>query len=114
MGNGRRTCEIRALDMLAIEARLLGILCRCACSGRLRDEIFASLAVHHFQSVNHQAVFECLRELGRENEVRIRELLPAKLAQAGFPDVEVTPFFRYEKIGGAEAASLLSRLAAIR
>ncbi len=98
----------------AVEARLLGLLCRGECGAGLRDELLAGLAGHAFQYVNHQAVFDCLRELGRENAARIRELLPARLVQAGFPDVDLAPFFLHEEIGPAEAATLLRKLVAGR
>jgi hypothetical protein len=99
-------------EMRAIEARLLGLLCRGECGAGLRDELLASLAGHAFQGANHQAVFDCLRELGRENSARIRDLLPARLVQAGFPDVDFAPFFLHEEIGAAEAATLLRKLVA--
>jgi hypothetical protein len=105
---------MRAPEIRAIEARLLGLLCRGDCSASVRDELLAGLAGHAFQCVNHQAVFDCLRELGRENAARIRELLPARLVQAGFPDVDLAPFFLHEEIGGAETATLLRKLLASR
>jgi hypothetical protein len=97
-----------------IEARLLGLLCRSDCNALLRDELLAGLAGHAFQCANHQAVFDCLRELGRENTARIRELLPVRLVQAGFPDVDFAPFFLHEEIGGVEAVTLLRKLVASR
>ena len=100
--------------MQAIEARLLGLLCRGECGARLRGELWAGLAGHTFQSVYHQAVFDCLRELGGENPVRIRELLPVRLVQAGFPDVDFAPFFLNEEISDAEGATLLRKLVAGR
>lgn len=99
-------------EIQAIEARLLGLLCRGACSIKQRDELLAGLAGHAFQSANDQVVFDCLRALDRENAARIRELLPARLVQAGFPDVDYAPFFLREETGDAEAAALLRKLVA--
>jgi hypothetical protein len=105
---------MRASEIRAIEARLLGLLCCGDGNALLRDELLAGLAGHAFQCVNHQAVFDCLRELGRENAARIRELLPIRLVQAGFPDVDFAPFFLREEVGGSEAATLLRKLVASR
>jgi hypothetical protein len=110
----QENAEMRAPEMRTFEARLLGLLCRGECGAGLRDELLAGLAGYVFQGADHQAVFDCLRSLGREKPARIRELLPARLVQAGFPDVDLAPFFLHEEIGDAEAATLLRKLVASR
>ena len=108
------TDGVQGVEIRAIEARLLGLLCRGECGAELRDELLADLAGHSFQGANHQAIFDCLRGIGRENAVRIRELLPVRLVQAGFPDISFAPFFVRDEIADADAATMLRKLVASR
>lgn len=111
-----------------MEARLLQLLCQpgldSASTGldrgpevsgnspgrELRDKVYRRLRTYSFRSAIHQVLFDCLFQLPRNSPERIRELLPAKLVQAGFPDVELARFFEPHRLTASEAEKLLEKL----
>jgi len=78
---------------IAVERRLLQFLCDGAADAQLREEVRGHLRGYAFRSVEHQVLFDCLQGMPMDRSELIRELLPARLVRAGFPDFDLAPFF---------------------
>jgi hypothetical protein len=76
----------------AAERELLHLLCTGAISGAEGEAAIRFLDTYPFQDVIHEQVFHALRELGAGRPSLVREQLPARLAQKGFPDVDFESF----------------------
>ena len=94
----------------AMEALLLRVLCQRTLSAELREEVFARLCGYCFRAVPHQVLFDCLSQLPRQRPGLIRDLLPARLVQAGFPDFDLVPFFEPHRLTASRARALLDKL----
>ena len=75
-----------------VERSLLRLICLETTDAQLRTEVMAHLRGYAFRSVEHQALFDCLREMPVDRPELLRELLPARLVRAGFPDFDLAPF----------------------
>ena len=80
-------------EIIAAERRLLQLLCNGASGIELCKEVLARLRRYAFRSVEHQVLFDCLQTMPMDRSELIRELLPARLVRAGFPDFDLAPFF---------------------
>ena len=95
------------LKNAAAERAILGFLL----SGRNgKREILAGLRGYRFGSVEHQVLFDCLAELPLDRPEVIRELLPARLVRAGFPDIDFESFLVPNEMSEAEARILFQEL----
>ncbi len=93
-----------------MEERLLQVICQGGLDRELRKEIVSRLRSYAFCSVYHQVVFDCLAGLARQEPELIRSLLPERLVRAGFPDLNIAPFFEPHGLTDAEARNLLAKL----
>ena len=75
-----------------VERSLLRLICLETTDVQLRTEVMAHLRGYAFRSVEHQALFDCLREMPVDRPELLRELLPARLVRAGFPDFDLARF----------------------
>ena len=78
---------------IAAERRLLQLLCNGGSGSELHSEVLARLRAYAFRSVPHQVLFDCLQTMPMDRPELLRELLPARLVRAGFPDFDLAPFF---------------------
>ena len=101
-----------------MEARLLQMICQAGLgnapdglSRELREEALTRLRSYPFRTVAHQVLFDCLWQMPRHRPDLVRDLLPARLVQAGFPDFDLAPFFEPHGLTETEARELLGKLA---
>ena len=80
-------------ETIWIERRLLQLLCNGSFDAELRAEVLARLRGYAFRSVAHQVLYDCLLAMPMDRPELLRELLPARLVRAGFPDFDLAPFF---------------------
>jgi hypothetical protein len=99
-------------EILALEEELLRALCSDGIEGRQREEALNSLRNHDFQDVLHHQAYDALRALPTHSPETLREQLPARLTQQGFPDVEFERFLRPRQGGAASVEELIERLGA--
>ena len=95
-------------EINGIERRLLQLLCNGGSAAELRAEVLARLRGYAFRSVAHQVLFDCLQAMPMDRPELVRELLPARLVRAGFPDFDLAPFF--ESPGGPHGLSVQEAL----
>ncbi len=93
-----------------MEERLLGVICQGGLNRELREETLSRLCFYAFASVHHQVVFDCLTALARRESDTIRSLLPERLVRAGFPDLDIAPFFEPHGLSAQEVRKILARL----
>lgn len=75
-----------------LERNTLRFLCSVLIKGGTRDEICRLLDPSVFQDPLRRVVFEEIRELGSIDSPRLRELLPARVTNRGFPDFDLQSF----------------------
>ena len=88
-------------EINGIERRLLQLLCDGAAGAELRAEVLARLRGYAFRRVEHQVLFDCLQAMPMDRPELLRELLPARLVRAGFPEFDLATFFASS--GGSQA-----------
>jgi hypothetical protein len=84
--------EISPDKIRTTERELLQLLCTGAISGAEGEAAIRFLDTYSFQDVIHEQVFHALRELRTGRSNLVREQLPARLAQKGFPDIDFESF----------------------
>ena len=89
---------------IAAERRLLQLLCDGAAGAELRADVLARLRGYAFRSVAHQVLFDCLQAMPMDRPELLRELLPARLVRAGFPEFDLAPFFESRGESPGESA----------
>ena len=75
-----------------LERNTLRFLCSVWIKGGTRGEICRLLEPSVFQDPLRRIVFEEIRELGAIDSGRLRELLPARVTNRGFPDFDLKSF----------------------
>ena len=93
-----------------IERRLLHFLCGGRGGTQLREEMISRLRTYAFRSVEHQVLFDCLQAMPLDRPELVRELLPARVVLAGFPDFDLEPFFEAGGLNDEEARTLCREL----
>lgn len=84
------TVEFESRPLL--ETNALRFLCSVLIKGGTRGEICRLLDPSVFQDPLRRVVFEEIRELGSIDSRRLRELLPARVTNRGFPDFDLKSF----------------------
>src|SRR5207253_2583030 len=74
---------------LQLERNTLRFLCSVLIKSGTRVEICKLLDPRVFEDPLQRVVFEEIRELGSIDSRRLRELLPARVANRGFPDFDL-------------------------
>ena len=84
---------------IEIERSLLVFLCSGRGEKQLREKMISRLRGYAFRSVEHQVLFDSLQTMPLDRPEVVRELLPARLVRAGFPDFDLGPFFEPGEAG---------------
>lgn len=96
--------------LLEAERDVLRALFQGTPQGSVLARGIALLANYRFREPAHQVMFEALRNLGRADPARIRELLPARLNNRGFPDLDLGYFFEPHHLTAKQVFSLIRAL----
>lgn len=84
------TVEFESRPLL--ERNTLRFLCSVVIKGGTRGEICRLLDPSAFQDPLRRVIFEEIRELGSIDSRRLRELLPGRVTNRGFPDFDLKSF----------------------
>lgn len=79
---------------LEVERSVLCAMCVGALERTVWREGVDLLADYRFADNAHQLIFDTLREIQTDDPLIIRELLPARLNNKGFPDLDVEIYFQ--------------------
>lgn len=104
-----------AVDIPALEARLLQLLCQIP-AGIEREEIFeqflSGARSYHWRIPEHQVIFQALARVPQLSGAALRAMLPAQLTRAGFPDIEIAHYFAPLDVPQGEQAARACKTAA--
>jgi hypothetical protein len=89
-----------------LERNTLRFLCSVLIKGGTRGEICRLLDPGVFQDPLRRVVFEEIRELGAIDSRRLRELLPARVTNRGFPDFDLKSFLTPQEVSEKEIDQL--------
>lgn len=78
--------------LLRQERQALRLLCSNLIRPLTRMELCKLLAPAMFQDLLHRVTFEEIQTAGAISAVRLREALPARITNRGFPDFELSEF----------------------
>jgi hypothetical protein len=99
-------------DILKAERNVLRAMCQGVPGCDVLRDGLEILADHSFMDSTHQLVFDTLRELRAGNPQLIRERMPARLNNKGFPDVDLETFFAPQRLRADEALALMHTIKA--
>ena len=99
--NGRK-----AHGDLQLERDTLRLLCSVLIKSGTRLEICRLIDPAVFQDPLRRVVFEEIRALGGIESRRLREILPAKVTNRGFPDFDLHDFLAPQEVTEAEIDKL--------
>jgi len=90
-----KTVNSREAHMVVVESELLILraMCQGASDRRIWEDAVTILANYPFRDNLHQLVFDTLREMNTDDPRIIEGLLPIRLTQKGFPDLDLAGFF---------------------
>jgi hypothetical protein len=91
---------------LQLERNTLRLLCSVLLKPGTRLEICRLLDPGVFHDPLRRAVFEEIRALGAVESRRLRELLPARVTNRGFPDFDLHDFLAPHEVSEAEIDKL--------
>ena len=89
-----------------LERNTLRFLCSVLIKGGTRGEICRLLDPGVFQDPLRRVVFEEIRELGFIDSRRLRELLPSRVTNRGFPDFDLQAFLASHEVTEKEIDQL--------
>ena len=89
-----------------LERNTLRFLCSVLIKGGTRSEICKLLDPSVFQDPLRRVVFEEIRNLGSIESRRLRELLPARVTNRGFPDFDLHSLLAPHEVGEEEIDNL--------
>lgn len=89
-----------------LETNTLRLLCSVSIKGGTRGEICWLLDPSVFQDRLRRVVFEEIRELGSVDSRRLRELLPARVTNRGFPEFDLKSFLAPQEVSEKEIDQL--------
>jgi len=99
-------------EVLNTERTVLRALCTGALRGSTRRQVLRLLEVYSFRDVIHQLIFDAVREIKTSQAGFLRQELPARLTQKGFPEVDFDQFLEAPGLGGSRILELAARLRA--
>ncbi len=113
-------------DILALEREVLRALCQDAATPRnadlrLLDTAARVLSGYRFRNIEHQMVFDILRELrpGLEGSDHLaaaghlKERLLRRLTLSGFPDVNLDAYFAFQDLNPDDVLERMRALASV-
>jgi hypothetical protein len=77
-----------ASERVHLEELILAALCQGACDPAARNEVMRRLSSYSFATASHQIVYRALASIPTADPWRLRELLPSRLNNLGFPDTD--------------------------
>jgi hypothetical protein len=80
-------------DQFRREREKLRLLCSRKLSVGERTALCGEWKAEQFLDATHRVIFEEICKIGAIGEARLRELLPARVTNRGFPDVEMEEYF---------------------
>jgi hypothetical protein len=80
-------------EQFRLERKKLRLLCSPKLSARKRTALCEQWKAEQFLDAEHQVIFEEICRLAAAGEARLRELLPARVTNRGFPDVAMEEYF---------------------
>ena len=89
-----------------LERNTLRFLCSVLIKGGTRGEICKLLDPTVFQDPLRRVIFEEIRELGSVDSRRLRELLPSRVTNRGFPGFDLHEFLAPHQVGEKEIDQL--------
>lgn len=89
-----------------LERNTLRFLCSMLIKSGTRGEICRLLDPGVFQDPLRRVVFEEIRQLGSIDSRRLRELLPARITNRGFPDFDLQAFLAPHEVTEKEIDQL--------
>lgn len=93
-------------DRLQLERNTLRLLCSVLLKPGTRQEICRLLEPGVFHDPMQRVVFEEVRALGAIESRRLRELLPARVTNRGFPDFDLHDFLAPHEVSEADIDKL--------
>src|SRR5215813_3447843 len=96
----------RLSDKHQLERNTLRLLCSVLIKPGTRQEICRLLEPNVFQDPLRRVVFEEIRDLGSIESRRLRELLPGKVSNRGFPDFDLHELLAPHQVSEADIDSL--------
>ena len=81
-----------AASRTLLETNTLRFLCSVLIKGGTRGEVCRLLEPSVFQDPLRRVIFEEIRQLGSIDSRRLRELLPGRVTNRGFPDFDLHSF----------------------
>lgn len=89
-----------------LETNTLRFLCSVLIKGGTRGEICRLLDPGVFQDPLRRVIFEEIRQLGSIDSRRLRELLPSRVTNRGFPDFDLHDFLAPHEVSEKEIDQL--------
>jgi hypothetical protein len=93
-------------EILRQERQALRLLCSNLIQPRTRVELCQLLEPSLFQDVLHRVTFEEIQTAGGVSAVRLRESLPARITNRGFPDFDLHAFLGQDTATESEVEDL--------
>jgi hypothetical protein len=90
----------------SLERNTLRFLCSVLIKGGTRGEVCRLLEPSVFQDPLRRVIFEEIREMGAIDSRRLRELLPARVTNRGFPDFDLNSFLAPQEVSEKEIDQL--------
>ena len=97
---------IQSANRPLLERNTLRFLCSVLIKGGTRGEVCRLLEPSVFQDQLRRVVFEEIRELGAIDSRRLRELLPTRVTNRGFPDFDLHAFLAPQEVSEKEIDQL--------
>jgi len=85
-----------------LQKNTLRFLCSVLIKSGTRSEICKLLDPGVFDDPLHRVVFEEIREMGAVDSRRLRELLPARVTNRGFPDFDLKQLLAPDEVSEKE------------
>jgi len=104
-GEGKRHGGMSRQEEL--ERKTLRLLCSVLLKPVTRVELTGLLDAELFTEALHRTVFEEIAGIGAVSSTKLRELLPGRMTNRGFPDFDLKEFLAPEKATEAEIEKLL-------
>ena len=93
-----------------LERRTLRLLCSVLLKPVTRVELARLLDAELFIEALHRTVFEEIAAIGAVPSAKLRELLPARITNRGFPDFDLKEFLAPETASEAEIEKMFETL----
>lgn len=97
-------------EILAAELDVLRAMCTGTPEGTIWDKGMILLNGYSFQDVTHQLIFDVLQEINTDLPNIIRQQLPARLTNKGFPAVDFEKFLSPHALTATQAVARMETL----